>query len=615
MPGIAGEAIGLFFDLARKKTTIKEIGEKLDIGALIKTVMDKAGKLNFGDLKDSLFQVISDATAPVKSVPNVKEISGIKDMYLSKTTTEELRKNLDTNKELMEKVPAPPLTRYKEESLRLIDSFSDKLKEYEKCFDILIQGKSSSFLRRKNSVDYNKIWGVRKTMKGLLQEMESLLRDYNKKGNTFEEIKKKFKEENEETHKKAKSALERLMFAVAYKSVYKEVLSRLHKPKFKSDLKSKFGFGIIENVSEALEDLKKSCEEDIGTRAIHGKNLDLIEGAHGNFVTEEVVPDFDKVKNEVGPKLCSLTAEESLSGDENKTPFEVRGLRAEPPFMGDYTSEILECVEKTQRELNDVINLGSRKSKEPPQQSGESKTFEKDIGNLDINLKTLLGDQYKNYVKNFEKQKEVLKTAVNKNLVKQMYTLHSQVEKEYKKIDQYKRKHFRDSNANDAPSEGDGFRDFSQLKVNMTSTKTGSDKDYEITSKYTELQECYNDALKNNMSANYVSFYIRKAEKFLKACKVWNKERSKYEKWLSDRKIIAKEWLKKVKKHFLYLKSNNNIENYELRRLKKEYGKFPWFAYTFVKNFKKNVQNAEEFCGIKIKDNKLVDSEGNSLNS
>ncbi len=609
MPGMVKEAIGLILDLARNKTTMKDIAAKVNFESLFRALGDKLGSLNFEDLRNNFLQLVSDATSPTRLVPSVKIIPGIESSYLSKTKAQELMENLAFNKELILKVPDRDLSEYKEDSLRLIGDLSEKLKEYIECFDIFTGKKQHfNFFSRNSNVDYKKIWNVRKSMKKLLSDMHVLLTDYVKHRYTFEEIKDNFGKNNTEKRQAAKKVLERAIFAAAYISVYKEVLSRLHKPKFKSDLKSKFGFGIIENVSEALEDLKKSCEEDIGTRAIHGKNLDLIEGAHGNFVTEEVVPDFDKVKNEVGPKLCSLTAEESLSGDENKTPFEVRGLKAEPPFMGDYTEEILGCVKKTQRELNDVINLGSKKL-------GESKTLEKSVGNLDINLKTLLGDQYKNYVKNFEKQKEVLKTAVNKNLVKQMYTLHSQVEKEYKKIDQYKRKHFPDSSANDAPGKGERFYGFSQLKVNVTSTKTGDDKNYEIASKHDELQKIYGEALGNSTSVNHVSLYIRKAEKFLKACKVWNKERTDYEKWLNDRKTIAKEWLRKAKEHFQYLKSQNSLNDEALKNLKKEYGKLPWFAYKFVKDFKENVKKSEEFCELKIEDGNLVDSEGNSLNS
>ena len=378
-------------------------------------------------------------------------------------------------------------------------------------------------------------------------------------------------------------------------------------------------------MTDALTELRNNCKENAALRASCGESLALTNGVtfevsgKGDFL----FPDFDEVKDKPGPKLCSLTAEEHLrSRYENKTPFEVRGLKAEPPFMGDYTEKILVCVKKTQGELNDVINLGSKKSKEPPQQSGESKTFEKDVSSLDIDLKTLLGDQYKNYVKNFEKQKEVLKTAVNKNLINQMYTLHSQVEKEYKKINQYREKYFLGSKAKDAPGEKEKFYDFSQLKVNVTSTKTGDDKtgddkNYEIASKHDELQKIYGEALRNSTSVNHVSLYIRKAKKFLEACKVWNKERSNYEKWLSDRKTIAKEWLRRTKEHFQYLKSQiksqKNVGN-KLVNLKKLYGELPWFAYTFVKDFKTNVEKAEKFCKLKIKeDGNLVDSEGKLL--
>ena len=603
MPGMVKEAIGLVLDLARNKTTMKEIAEKVNFESLFRALGDKFGSLNFEELRNNFLQLVSDATLPTRLVPSVKIIPGIESSYLSKTKTQELMENLAFNKELILKVPDRDLSEYKEDSLRLIGDLSEKLKEYNECFDIFTEKKQHfNFFSRNSNVDYKKIWNVRKSMKKLLSDMYVLLANYVKHEYTFKKIEDKFSKNNTEKRQAAKKVLERAIFASAYISVYKEVLSRTTSYDKKGNLQKV-------DLSLAFKNFVKSLGEDPLLKATYSMSLNLIADAHDDFKSGPNVPDFDLIKETKGGKLCSMTAEERLGNMTNKTPFEVRNLRAEPPFMGDYTNEILKCVKKTQSELNDVINLGSKKSKV---QQGESKTFEKDVGSLDIDLKTLLGGQYKNCVKNFEKQKEVLKTAVNKNLINQMRTLHSQVEKEYKNIIQYKSKHFPDSNA---PGEGESFYGFSQLKVNVKSTKTGDDKNYKIDSKYTELQECYNDALKNNMSANYVSFYIRKAEKFLKACKVWNKERSKYEKWLSDRKIIAKEWLKKVKKHFLYLKSNNNIENYELRRLKKEYGKFPWFAYTFVKNFKKNVQNAEEFCGIKIKDNKLVDSEGNSLNS
>lgn len=605
MPGMVKEAIGLVLDLARNKTTMKEIAEKVNFESLFRALGDKFGSLNFEDLRNNFLQLVSDATSPTRLVPSVKIIPGIESSYLSKTKAQELMENLAFNKELILKVPDRDLSEYKEDSLRLIGDLSEKLKEYIECFDIFTGKKQHfNFFSRNSNVDYKKIWNVRKSMKKLLSDMHVLLTDYVKHRYTFEEIKDNFGKNNTEKRQAAKKVLERAIFAAAYISVYKEVLSRLNKP-FENKF---FGSKTIKGVGDALSDLKRSCEEDLGTRAIYGKSLDLIEGAHGDFVTEEVVPDFDKVKDKTGPKLCSLTAEENLSGNENKTPFEVRNLRAEPPFMGDYTNEILKCVKKTQSELNDVINLGSKKSKA---QQGESKTFEKDVGSLDIDLKTLLGDRHKNCVKNFEKQKEVLKTAVNKNLINQVYTLHSQVEKEYKKINQYREKYFLGSKAKDAPGEKEKFYDFSQLKVNVKSTKTGDDKNYEIAPKYTELKESYSETLGNSTSVNHVSFYIRKAKKFLEACKVWNKERSNYEKWLSDRKTIAKEWLRRAKEHFQHLKSHNSPSDDALKRLKELYGELPWFAYTFVKDFKTNVQKAENFCKLKIEGGNLVEAPRN----
>lgn len=608
MPGMVKEAIGLILDLARNKTTMKDIAAKVNFESLFRALGDKLGSLNFEDLRNNFLQLVSDATSPTRLVPSVKIIPGIESSYLSKTKTQELMENLAFNKELILKVPDKDLSAYKDDSLRLIGDLSEKLKEYIECFDIFTEKKQHfNFFSRNSKVDYNKIWNVRKSMKKLLSEMCALLKSYGEKGCTFEGIEEKIRSGNEKKRQAAKTVLERAIFASAYISVYKEVLSSATSYDKKGNVQEVA-------LSSAFTNFVKSLGDDPLLKATYSMSLNLIADAHGNFNSGPNVPDFDFIKETKGGKLCSMTAEERLGNMTNKTPFEVRNLRAEPPFMGDYTEKILECVEKTQRELNDVINLGSRKSKEPPQQSGESKTFEKDIGNLDINLKILLGDQYKNYVKNFEKQKEVLKTAVNKNLVKQMYTLHSQVEKEYKKINQYREKYFLGSKAKDAPGEKEKFYDFSQLKVNVKSTKTGDDKNYEIASKHDELQKIYGEALGNSTSVNYVSLYIRKAEKFLKACKVWNKERTDYEKWLNDRKTIAKEWLRKAKEHFQYLKSQNSLNDEALKNLKKEYGKLPWFAYTFVKDFKTNVEKAEKFCKLKIeKDGDLVDSEGKSL--
>ena len=600
MPGMVKEAIGLILDLARNKTTMKDIAEKVNFESLFRALGDKLGSLNFEDLRNNFLQLVSDATSPTRLVPSVKIIPGIESSYLSKTKAQELMESLAFNKELILKVPDRDLSSYKEDSLHLIGDLSEKLKEYNECFDIFTEKKQHfNFFSRNSNVDYKKIWNVRKSMKKLLSDMHVLLTDYVKHRYTFEEIKDNFGKNNAKNQQAAKNVLERAIFAAAYISVYKEVLSRATSYDKK---------GNVQEVALplAFTNFVKSLGEDPLLKATYGVSLSLIAGAHGDFNSGPNVPDFDSIKETKGGKLCSMTAEERLGNMTNKTPFEVRNLRAEPPFMGDYTNEILKCVKKTQSELNDVINLGSKKSKV---QQGESKTFEKDVGSLDIDLKTLLGGQYKNCVKNFEKQKEVLKTAVNKNLINQMYTLHSQVEKEYKKIVQYKRKHFPDSNANDAPGEGERFYGFSQLQVNVASTETGKDKNYDIASMHDELQKIYGEALGNSTSVNHVSLYIRKAEKFLKACKVWNKERSDYEKWLNDRKTIAKEWLRKAKEHFQYLKSQNSLNDDALKELKKEYGELPWFAYKFVKDFKENVKKSEKFCELKIEDGNLVDGQ------
>lgn len=585
MPFSPKDAAGLAIDLIRGKITLQDIAAKFDVSEIVKVATDTIGSINVDDVRNSILQSLSEKMSPVITIHPVKKLIDIDSSYLSLTKADELTGNLEGNEKLLEPIPDGVMSPYKDKSLMLIRALKRELEEYKKCFSVLTNGKILR-LSRSKSIDYDKIWAAYKEMKKHLNNIKKLLEDFNRNvigaGNksvySFEGFEEGLKQTSEVAKKALKEALAEELFVKAYKSICDRILS--------------------EGVAN-IEALKTKYKEDATKKSALDRECRLTIGVR-NYTDRKNVPQFDATKKGGYEEECLAEAGEQLHDKLKLDAFAFYGLSAKAPFMGDYVVDLLACVDKTLKELGEVVNLGAKKDKVA--------TSTDDLG---VNLNTLLGDDHKKYVENLEKQKEVLSTAITKNLVRDMKSIHSKIEKEYKWLMRYKDKHFK-PDSNDAPRQGEDFYDFSQFKVKMKTTKDDTDKEYVITERYEGtgaykdkgLKDYYKNATGKMTNADdYVSLYVRKGRKFLKACEEWNRIRRKYEKSLEDRKVKAKEKLKVAKEHYNKLKGVPNLTKSGLSDLKKEYAKLPKFAFRFVKDYRGNVKAADEFCALSVDGN------------
>lgn len=585
MPFSPKDAAGLAIDLIRGKITLQDIAAKFDVSEIVKVATDTIGSINVDDVRNSILKTLSDKMSPLITIHPVKKLPGIGSSYLSLTESIELRKNLDVNKKSLEVIPDGVMSAYKDTSLKLIDALKRELEEYEKCFDVLTNGKVLRFSRSK-SIDFDKIWAARKEMKKHLNNIKKLLEDFNsaktaggKSTYSFEG----FKEGIEQTNAAAKNALKEALAKEIFVKAYESVHSRLVTAEPDGQLKH-----------TTVNDLyTRKYKDDAAMRSALDRELSLTAGFDGDYkeYKKSEAPAFDE--NKAGPKMCLVEAEKQLRDKFKLSAFEFNGLSAEAPFIGDYAVDLIACIDKTLGELDKAANLGAKKA-----------NVDQGTGNLGVDLKTLLGDDYQKDVKKWETQQEVLGNAITKNLVKDMKAIHSKIEKEYTWLMKYKDKHFK-PDSNDAPRQGEDFYDFSQFKVKMKTTKDDTDKEYVITERYEGtgadkgLKDYYKNATGKMTNADdYVSLYVRKGKKFLKACEEWHKIRLKYEKSLDDRKVKAKEKIKVAKEHYNKLKAK--IKKDQLPNLKAEYNKLPTFAFRFVKDYRKNVKLADNFLEISV---------------
>lgn len=154
--------------------------------------------------------------------------------------------------------------------------------------------------------------------------------------------------------------------------------------------------------------------------------------------------------------------------------------------------------------------------------------------------------------------------------------------KEYKSVQKYRDKYF--PHGLPEPKRID-HKNFKNLIVSLPSTtiETGS-KNYNIGDKYNDLGKYYTRDLGNDLKDDYVLIYIRKAERFLAACKKWNSDRLEYEKWLKDREITAKKWIELAKKKYNSLKKDKNINTAQLEVFNHKYKRLPSSVRVFIKD-------------------------------
>ena len=550
------------------------------------------------DVVDALKKEAIKRLSPLVEIPPLERVhmpKGSDKTYLSQTMAKQVADKLKEYGERLKEIPNGEISDYRDDSLKLIKGLSKELEDYNKCFDVFMFGKQSGWFSK--GVNYDQLWQARKFMKLYLMNIKKFFDEYNTNDKyTYEKVRERLEKEVQTDIELATTNLAGFIF----KEAWKLVRDYAQKPKS----------GYYKNEEDMLKAYQKcsSAVQDALQDA-----LTKTKGLKWCDYTTKLFEDINFYAIDGYKTTCRVLASEILNADYQGDPFKFCGLKATGSFLGDLTPNLKKCVEYTQNQLNKVINLGENKAGMYNQDSSVKQFTASDLG---VNLKTLIGDDYVQNREKWEPQTKILKTAVVKDLYKKMESLHSQVDKKYKEIKSYQKKFFPAEASR--PGQGELHHNFAALIVTLPSaTEQNEEKTYKIEDNYSKLAGYYTDAKRNIQQTtkdDFVSLYVRKAEKFLKACAKWNEDRIEYVNWLKNRDIAAADWIKKVKNHYKELcKKGENINKGQKRQrqevhkewkkiLDKAYKLMPSSVRNFVKDkdYDPNVRMAEAFLLLDI---------------
>ena len=569
----------------------------------------KGGLANYGD---QLRAKAAAAILKVKKVSPMEHVCKLEDSiktYLSKSMTTTLKTKLEIYKEKLEDIPyGTDISEYKNESLKVVKSLLDELENYDKYFDVFINGENSRF-PRSNKLNYYKMLQARKSMKYSLKDMKELLEKYTDGGKyTYKSIANELQRSVTESRENAKQLLAKKFYVTAFNLIKDHIIGDIEvndpSPGAKKGdkIRSK---GVME-----YADMLKANEGDASLHADLKEAVNLVEGVASMDYGKDEPPDFDKNSTSAGARRCLSKAEKVLNDISTKDPYELNGLEAKPPFMGDCAERIQNIVKFTLPNLNKVINLGANTKDLYDKDGNVNPKFEPSKEGLGVDLKTLLGDDYKQW----ENQKKILDTAIQRDLAKNMRSIHDKVEKEYKQIQKHLNKYKKDIKDKKVPTPNkDDYGDFLELKVKVPSKKgdTGF-KLYDIKENYEgNLNKYYTNALSGSLSKEYTLHYIREAEKCLRGCDAWNEKRPEYEEWLESLKIKAEETINRSKEHYDALRKQINDFykgkkeqkkklNDTLKLVNQEYKKLVLDKSKFMKNYNESEVSHYRFNELKL---------------
>lgn len=588
-----------------------------------------------GEVKGKVEDLVSRAKKEIISrLENADEIprlemlytvEGSDKTYLSRSLALELIELLKTYKEKLEPIPEE-LSEYRQAGLRLIKSLLPLVEDYVRCFDILMNGQISRFSRSKG-LNYDKILQARKSMKDSLMGMDKSLKNYTDGGKyTYKSIADDLQNSVTESREHAKQLLAKKFYVTAFNLIKDHIIGDIEVDDPSPGVRK--GAKMLSKGVMKYADMLKANEGDASLHADLEEAVKLVEGVRDIDYTKNEPSDFDKNSTSAGARRCLSKAEKVLDDISTKDPFELNGLKAKSPFMGDCMIPVQNIINYTLQNLNTVINLGGKTDKLYDSVTGGlNPNFQS--ADLGVDLKTLLGDEdYKQWAN----QQKVLNTAVKRDLAKNRDSIHNKVEKEYKQIQKYKKKYFEEEGVPGVPQK---FEEFSKLIVYVPTKdeakaavnhKNGLKK-YNISEEYNgNLAKFYRNASNLNLADDYILHYIRKAEKFLIACDAWNEKRTEYEEWLKDREKTAETLIKNSKKHHSELRKQINDfykgkkgQKTELKDLLRyvdgEYKNLKWYKFTFMKDFDKNCESSNKFCGLRFSknDGKLCDADGHEV--
>lgn len=452
-----------------------------------------------------------------------------------KFTDNVLLKDLKAVKERSAQVP-DFFSGYKKASNEGVGEIISQLENYKNAINSIVE--THKFRRWKDRKTFDEIHKIRKEMKRSLKNVQEIIKKYK-----FCELytnKAMIESVIKETHNITDDVLD------AAKQVPARVLPQANATA--DDKVKAIADPLRRTVAQKLLDeaqaLIKKLPKKNGTQPNSVDPNDVDEKTLEEPQKAEFANARDIIANPGEKAREVFSAVDIGSIEVNKARVKIVGT-----LVGDFMDKLKKSVKYTLDEIDNVIKLGSKNRPKAP-------NADTDKQGINIDIKKLSGvSGYDSTFKTIEQKQANMNDRIAASLLNSVKKAHSNIEKEYKAID---KKIQKINNTRYSEDETDKPKVLQYKVILPHSAKDDQDtettKEYDIKKRYEGgkvdsrgeeiqgLKSMYPIAVAHiSDNPGLAALYLRKAEKFLRACKQWNKDFKEYqEKEKQDLKNLNK---------------------------------------------------------------------------
>lgn len=443
-----------------------------------------------------------------------------------KFTDNVLLKDLKAVKERSAQVP-DFFSGYKKASNEGVGEIISQLENYKNAINSIVE--THKFRRWKDRKTFDEIHKIRKEMKRSLKNVQEIIKKYK-----FCELytnKAMIKSVIKETH----NITDQYMTNLQRQAPSHQTISAIPDPLQRA---------VAQKLLDEAKALIKKLPKQSGKRP-DSDNPDDVDKKQLKEPQETEFANASDIIADPGEKAREVFSAVDIGSIEvNKARVKIVGT-----LVGDFMDKLKKSVKYTLDEIDNVIKLGSKNRPKAPNADTDKQGI-----NIDIKkLSSVSG--YDSTFKTIEQKQENMNDRIAASLLNSVKKAHSNIEKEYKAI--YKKI----KKIQETKYVGVEDKKPNVLKYIVTlphNPKDDADKNttktYDIKKRYEEgevdsrgekiqgLKSMYPIAVAHiSDDPGLAALYLRKAEKFLRACEQWNKDFKKYqEKEKQDLKNLNK---------------------------------------------------------------------------
>lgn len=440
-----------------------------------------------------------------------------------KFTDNVLLKDLKAVKERSAQVP-DFFSGYKKASNEGVGEIISQLENYKNAINSIVE--THKFRRWKDRKTFDEIHKIRKEMKRSLKNVQEIIKKYK-----FCELytnKAMIKSVIKETHRITDQYINNLQQQASLPPTISAIPDPLQR-------------AVAQKLLDEAKALIKKLPKQSGRRP-DSDNPDDVDKKQLKEPQETEFANASDIIADPGEKAREVFSAVDIGSIEvNKARVKIVGT-----LVGDFMDKLKKSVKYTLDEIDNVIKLGSKNRPKAP-------NADTDKQGINIDIKKLSGvSGYDSTFKTIEQKQANMNDRIAASLLNSVKKAHSNIEKEYKAI--YKK-------IQETKYVGVEDKKPNVLKYIVTlphNPKDDADKNttktYDIKKRYEEgevdsrgekiqgLKSMYPIAVAHiSDDPGLAALYLRKAEKFLRACEQWNKDFKEYqEKEKQDLKNLNK---------------------------------------------------------------------------